>query len=60
MVEAGLGVSAMLSADHPILVSVPLIAPQVPPSGPVYRREASLSPAAETFVSILSDKWPYR
>ncbi|MGY4523351.1 LysR family transcriptional regulator [Pseudomonas sp. TE21394] len=66
MVEAGLGVSAMPSlampsADHPTLVSVPLIEPQVTRTlGLVYRRGASLSPAAEKFVSILLEKWPNR
>ncbi|MDR0279103.1 MAG: LysR family transcriptional regulator [Paucimonas sp.] len=64
MVEAGLGVSAMPSlampsADHPTLVSVPLEEPQVSRTlGLVYRRGASLSPAAEKFVSILLEKWP--
>jgi DNA-binding transcriptional LysR family regulator len=63
MVEAGLGVSAMPSlampaADHPTLVSVPLTDPQVTRTlGLVYRRGASLSPAAEKFVSILLEKW---
>jgi len=66
MVEAGLGVSAMPSlampnADHPTLVSVPLIEPQVTRTlGLVYRRGASLSPAAEKFVSILLQQWPNR
>ncbi|MFF7861302.1 LysR family transcriptional regulator [Pseudomonas monteilii] len=66
MVEAGLGVSAMPSlampsADHPTLVSVPLIEPQVTRTlGLVYRRGASLSPAAEKFVSILLEQWPNR
>ncbi|AWE95489.1 lysR substrate binding domain protein [Pseudomonas paraeruginosa] len=63
MVEAGLGVSAMPSLampadDHPTLVSIPLIEPQVTRTlGMVYRRGASLSPAAEKFVSILLEKW---
>ncbi|RII76039.1 LysR family transcriptional regulator [Pseudomonas monteilii] len=66
MVEAGLGVSAMPSlampsADHPTLVSVPLIEPQATRTlGLVYRRGASLSPAAEKFVSILLEQWPNR
>ncbi|MDR2319134.1 MULTISPECIES: LysR family transcriptional regulator [unclassified Pseudomonas] len=66
MVEAGLGVSAMPSlampsADHPTLVSVPLTEPQVTRTlGLVYRRGASLSPAAEKFVSILLEQWPNR
>jgi DNA-binding transcriptional LysR family regulator len=65
MVEAGLGVSAMPSlampaADHPTLVSVPLIDPVVNRTlGLVYRRGASLSPAAEKFVSILLEQWPH-
>ena len=64
LVEAGLGVSAMPSLampshDHPTLVSVPLIEPVVNRSlGLVYRRGASLSPAAEKFVSILLEQWP--
>ncbi|MDQ0123562.1 DNA-binding transcriptional LysR family regulator [Pseudomonas lini] len=64
LVEAGLGVSAMPSlampaVDHPTLVSVPLIDPVVNRSlGLVYRRGASLSPAAEKFVSILLEQWP--
>ncbi|WP_201195867.1 LysR substrate-binding domain-containing protein [Pseudomonas fluorescens] len=63
LVEAGLGVSAMPSlampaVDHPTLVSVPLIEPVVNRSlGLVYRRGASLSPAAEKFVSILLEQW---
>ena len=62
LVEAGLGVSAMPSLampaeDHPTLVSVPLIEPVVNRSlGLVYRRGASLSPAAEKFVSILLEQ----
>lgn len=64
MVEAGLGVSAvpslaMPAADHPTLVSVPLIEPVVNRSlGLVRRRGASLSPAADKFVSILLQQWP--
>ncbi len=63
LVEAGLGVSAMPSlampaVDHPTLVSIPLIEPVVNRSlGLVYRRGASLSPAAEKFVSILLEQW---
>ncbi len=63
MVEAGLGVSAMPSLampaeDHPTLVSIPLTEPLVTRTlGLVYRRGASLSPAAEKFVSILLKKW---
>jgi len=65
MVEAGLGVSAMPSlampaADHPTLVSVPLTEPVVNRTlGLVYRRGASLSPAAEKFVAILLEQWPH-
>ncbi len=65
MVEAGLGVSAMPSlampaADHPTLVSIPLTDPVVNRTlGLVYRRGASLSPAAEKFVSILLEQWPH-
>ncbi|BAP45934.1 LysR family transcriptional regulator [Pseudomonas sp. StFLB209] len=64
LVEAGLGVSvmpslAMPAADHPTLVSVPLEEPVVNRSlGLVYRRGASLSPAAEKFVAMLLEKWP--
>lgn len=63
MVEAGLGVSAMPSlampaADHPTLVSVPLTDPEVTRTlGLVFRRGASLSPAAEKFVAILLGQW---
>jgi DNA-binding transcriptional LysR family regulator len=63
LVEAGLGVSAMPSlampaVDHPTLVSIPLTEPVVNRSlGLVYRRGASLSPAAEKFVSILLEQW---
>ncbi len=63
MVEAGLGVSAMPSLampgpDHPTLASVPLTEPEVTRTlGLVYRRGASLSPAAEKFVAILLEKW---
>lgn len=64
MVEAGLGVStvpslAMPTTEHPTLVSVPLIDPIVNRSlGLVRRRGASLSPAAEKFVSMLLKQWP--
>lgn len=63
LVEAGLGVSAvpslaMPAVDHPTLVSIPLVEPVVNRSlGLVYRRGASLSPAAEKFVSILLEQW---
>jgi len=64
LVEAGLGVSAMPSlampsADHPTLVSVPLVEPVVDRTlGLVTRRGASLSPAAEKFVAMLLEQWP--
>ena len=59
LVEAGLGVAvvpamAMPGADHPLLVSVPLVAPVVSRKvGLIRRRGRSLSPAADQLYAFL-------
>jgi len=61
LVEAGLGVAAVPSiampgADHPLLVSVPLIDPVVTRKvGLIRRKGRSLSPAAQQLYKFLSE-----
>ena len=61
LVEAGLGVAAVPSiampgADHPLLVSVPLIDPVVTRKvGLIRRKGRSLSPAAQQLYGFLSE-----
>ena len=58
LVEAGLGVAAVPSmampgADHPLLVSVPLVAPIITRKvGLIRRRGRSLSPAAQQLFDL--------
>ncbi|HXH02887.1 MAG TPA: LysR family transcriptional regulator [Candidatus Competibacteraceae bacterium] len=65
LVEAGLGVSvlprlAMPGDDHPILVSRPLGEPVITRIiGLVRRHGATLSPAADKFVTMLLRQWPH-
>lgn len=62
LVEAGLGVAvvpsmAMPSADHPLLVSVPLIDPIVKRKmGLIRRRSCVLSPAAQQFYDLCAER----
>jgi DNA-binding transcriptional LysR family regulator len=64
LVEAGLGVAvvpamAMPAADHPLLVSVPLVDPVVKRKvGLIRRRSAVLSPAAQQLYTLCVD-WKY-
>ena len=66
LVEAGLGVAAvpelsMPGADHPVLVSVPLVEPVVTRSvGLIRRKGRSLSPAAQQLYGFLLDLLPAR
>src|SRR6478735_2615151 len=61
LVEAGLGVAAvpamaMPAADHPLLVSVPLVDPVVTRKvGLIRRRGRSLSPAAQQLYDLFSE-----
>ncbi len=61
MVEAGLGVAAvpalaMPAADHPLLVSVPLVDPIVTRNvGLIRRKSRSLSPTAQQLYEFLMD-----
>jgi DNA-binding transcriptional LysR family regulator len=61
LVEAGLGVAAVPSiampgADHPLLVSVPLVDPVVSRKvGLIRRKGRSLSPAAQQFYGFFSE-----
>jgi DNA-binding transcriptional LysR family regulator len=61
LVEAGLGVAAVPSiampgADHPLLVSVPLVDPVVTRKvGLIRRRGRSLSPAAQQLYDLFSE-----
>ena len=61
LVEAGLGVAAVPSiampgADHPLLVSVPLVDPIVSRKvGLIRRKGRSLSPAAQQFFEFFSE-----
>ncbi|KAA0892805.1 LysR family transcriptional regulator [Pusillimonas sp. ANT_WB101] len=60
MLEAGLGISvlpclALPVKDHPTLISVPLIKPQLTRTLGIYRRrDRSLSPAAQGLVEIIN------
>jgi DNA-binding transcriptional LysR family regulator len=62
LVEAGLGVAALPSmampgADHPLLVSVPLVDPVVTRKmGLIKRRSTVLSPAAQQLYALCSDR----
>jgi DNA-binding transcriptional LysR family regulator len=62
LVEAGLGVAALPSmampgADHPLLVSVPLVDPVVTRKvGLIKRRSTVLSPAAQQLYALCSDQ----
>jgi DNA-binding transcriptional LysR family regulator len=59
LVEAGLGVAAvprlaMPAADHPVLVSIPLVEPLITRTvGLIRRRGRSLSPAAQQLYDLL-------
>jgi DNA-binding transcriptional LysR family regulator len=61
LVEAGLGVAAVPSiampgADHPLLVSVPLVEPVVSRKvGLIRRKGRTLSPAALQFFEFFAD-----
>lgn len=61
LVEAGLGVAvvpamAMPAADHPLLVSVPLVDPVVKRKmGLIRRRSSVLSPAAQQFYDLCAE-----
>lgn len=61
LVEAGLGVAvvpamAMPSADHPLLVSVPLVAPVVKRKmGLIKRRSSMLTPAAQQLYKLCAE-----
>ena len=62
LVEAGLGVAvvpamAMPSADHPLLVSVPLVDPEVRRKmGLIRRRSSMLSPAAQQLYDLCVER----
>jgi DNA-binding transcriptional LysR family regulator len=62
LVEAGLGVAvvpamAMPSADHPLLVSVPLVEPEVRRKmGLIRRRSSVLSPAAQQLYDLCAER----
>ncbi len=64
LVEAGLGVAvvpamAMPGADHPLLVSIPLIEPTVTRKmGLIKRRSSLLSPAAQQLYDLCSEVQP--
>lgn len=66
LVEAGLGVAAvpamaMPGADHPLLVSVPLVEPAVSRKiGLIRRRGRSLSPAAQQLYDLFVQARPLR
>ena len=61
LVEAGLGVAAVPSmampgADHPLLVSMPLVEPMVTRKiGLIRRRGRSLSPAAQRLFDLFRE-----
>ena len=63
LVEAGLGISvlprmATPQGDHPILVTRPIVSPEISRSiGVVRRRGGSISPAAATFMNMLIGTW---
>jgi len=62
LVEAGLGVAvvpamAMPAADHPLLVSVPLIEPMVKRKmGLIKRRSSMLTPAAQQLYNLCAER----
>jgi DNA-binding transcriptional LysR family regulator len=62
LVEAGLGVAvvpamAMPAADHPLLVSVPLVDPVVKRKmGLIKRRSSMLTPAAQQFYNLCAER----
>lgn len=66
LVERGLGASvlprlATPPANHPLIVSVPIGEPRIHRTiGLVERRAGRLSPAAQRFRDMLTEKWPDR